>query len=652
MYLKEIRLDNYGPVKSLIMRLKFNEDDTPTPTVLVGVNGSGKSILLSVILDAIIMTRIKAFGKSPEIREGQLFKPMSRRIITNQLEKFAMSKCKFQAKDKTVEFLEVISTPNKDGTFDLPPHFKATQAFQLSEFNRRGSSKSISVTGGNINQEMSRDIFAYYPAGRTERPNWLHEDATINFQISQIYANVARYHLWRTNLIAEISSWILDVVLDAEMYDKTAYDFPLGTRTVKAWLPSDGPSRKILNHLNLILTEIALLGRNKYKSVRLGVSPRHEGSRQVRVLGKKPDGTEEVISNTILDLSTGELMVFCMFADIIKLAELQGWDKKNLSDISGIVIIDEADLHLHINLQKSLLPKLMAKLPNIQFLLTTHSPFLTLGLSENEVDIKNMPDGVSISPYEFSEFREAYDTFIEQQDKFQETYDNLQNVLADAKRPLIVTEGKTDWRHLKKALSKLKEKGEFNGLNVDFHETDEQMGDGELDKLFEASNKLPHQNPIIFIFDRDNPRFVKKYIPDGYEFLASDSAIGMCLAVPDHRKDNPDICVEHLYTDGDLRTPVPNSQMRLRFEHEIAYSADRKTAFLRPTLGKVSLKIFDKNVAEISNEDGSQAGALAISKSAFFEKIVDAAPGENFDFEGFLPTLNLIKSALESFKEG
>ncbi|WP_404989140.1 AAA family ATPase [Clostridium culturomicium] len=45
-------------------------------------------------------------------------------------------------------------------------------------------------------------------------------------------------------------------------------------------------------------------------------------------------------------------------------------------DKEGIVLIDEVETHLHIELQKKILPFLTGFFPNIQFIVTTHSPFV------------------------------------------------------------------------------------------------------------------------------------------------------------------------------------------------------------------------------------------------------------------------------------
>jgi len=62
-------------------------------------------------------------------------------------------------------------------------------------------------------------------------------------------------------------------------------------------------------------------------------------------------------------------------------------------------------------------------------------------------------------------------------------------------RPLVVTEGKTDWKHLKNALRKLKAQGQFGNLEIEFREYDDEieMGDTELLKMCTAHSKAMRQ---------------------------------------------------------------------------------------------------------------------------------------------------------------
>jgi len=50
--------------------------------------------------------------------------------------------------------------------------------------------------------------------------------------------------------------------------------------------------------------------------------------------------------------------------------------ERNSYDMEGVVLIDEIETHLHVSLQKKILPFLTAFFPNIQFIVTTHSPFI------------------------------------------------------------------------------------------------------------------------------------------------------------------------------------------------------------------------------------------------------------------------------------
>ena len=51
-------------------------------------------------------------------------------------------------------------------------------------------------------------------------------------------------------------------------------------------------------------------------------------------------------------------------------------------DLPGIVLIDEIETHLHLELQKNILELLTTVFPKIQFIVTTHSPFILNSLPD------------------------------------------------------------------------------------------------------------------------------------------------------------------------------------------------------------------------------------------------------------------------------
>ena len=69
------------------------------------------------------------------------------------------------------------------------------------------------------------------------------------------------------------------------------------------------------------------------------------------------------------------------------------WLKKgklNSYSSEGIVLIDEIETHLHIGLQKTILPFLIRFFPNIQFIISTHSPYILNSVEDCAVyDLEN-----------------------------------------------------------------------------------------------------------------------------------------------------------------------------------------------------------------------------------------------------------------------
>ena len=76
-------------------------------------------------------------------------------------------------------------------------------------------------------------------------------------------------------------------------------------------------------------------------------------------------------------LSDGMRNFVAMMADIAHRCVLLNpqLQDRALTETSGVVLIDELDLHLHPAWQKKVLNSLLTIFPKIQFIITTHSPF-------------------------------------------------------------------------------------------------------------------------------------------------------------------------------------------------------------------------------------------------------------------------------------
>jgi predicted ATP-binding protein involved in virulence len=86
-------------------------------------------------------------------------------------------------------------------------------------------------------------------------------------------------------------------------------------------------------------------------------------------------------------LSDGFRNIFGMVADIAYRAAVLNpqLGRDAAQQTSGIVLIDEIDLHLHPKWQRRVVDDLKKTFPKIQFVATTHSPFIIQSLREGEL---------------------------------------------------------------------------------------------------------------------------------------------------------------------------------------------------------------------------------------------------------------------------
>lgn len=101
-------------------------------------------------------------------------------------------------------------------------------------------------------------------------------------------------------------------------------------------------------------------------------------------------------------LSSGYSAILDIVVDLIMRMEKTS-NRKFEYNMPGIALIDEIETHLHLELQKNIMSLLTTIFPNIQFIVTTHSPFILNSLDnvviydlENHILIQN---GLTDVPY-------------------------------------------------------------------------------------------------------------------------------------------------------------------------------------------------------------------------------------------------------------
>ncbi|NMY96988.1 AAA family ATPase [Pseudomonas proteolytica] len=112
------------------------------------------------------------------------------------------------------------------------------------------------------------------------------------------------------------------------------------------------------------------------------------GFRDIRVR-RKPALRMTVLKGNlefnVLQLSDGEKCLLAMVGDLARRLTLLNRQVADPLQGSGVVLIDELDLHLHPGWQRAVVANLEKTFPNCQFIITTHSPQILGELPANAI---------------------------------------------------------------------------------------------------------------------------------------------------------------------------------------------------------------------------------------------------------------------------
>lgn len=508
MYLKKIEIKNFGPISQLLVEPRFNTNGNPYPLLLIGKNGSGKTLFLSNILDSFIEYKRIVYNKMPEINKEKLLKIGTTTYISPK-EDFLYTNIEYNG-IKTLTYTDFTTKLLANSFRTTHPELSLTgiDLDNPNEFSDGFYRKITPSDKNDIGNELNSNVLMFFPHCRYDHPEWLNKEVKIGFKITENYIGQTDSSIIKDNIIQDVTTWLLDCFLDKYIYEgKTEQkNVTVGDRT-EVWTVQkdyEGKNSTILQLFNQILTSIYKLKYPNLLYARIGVSTKQK--RKISIIIKEKKEEEVEISPSFKHLSSGEVMMLSLFGAIIKEYDSLGIGYDNLSDLQGIVVIDEIDLHLHIEHQKVLLPQLISMFPKIQFIITTHSPFFLLGMKDlfkENYKLIGMPCGNEISIDDFSEIHEAYNIFIKEFDSINDVYLKTKMKLDSLTKPLIITEGKTDWKHLKSALLKLKSEMKLTDIDdFEFLEYEDEigMGSSQLKAYCLQISKFPNAKKIICIF--------------------------------------------------------------------------------------------------------------------------------------------------------
>lgn len=661
MYLKRLSAVNMGPINNVSITFPFDEYENPKPVIIVGENGTGKTTLLSNVVDSLYELASEAFNDVTKYNGSfgyQYFKAISSSEIQIG-KKYMCSIIEYTCPQTPTYSIGYVMTCGSVPA-DL---IKSSNNFCTKKnisWKDTTSYKEAFIEKSEAETIFGRSVFCYFGPDRYEKPAWMgakyyQKDENIHPSIKERWQGELRKPITVHEVNEQTLQWLLDIIADSRA-DVVINDQLQISHTDIYNLFLQGNARK---NVEDIMTKIL------DKKVYFGLNYRNKGKSRFNIRNTENDS---ILIPSLDSLSTGQSALFNMFATIVRYSDDNNINNSiELSKITGIVIIDEVELHLHSNLQRNTLPKLMKLFPKVQFVITTHSPLFLLGLEElygaNGFQIYEMPNGDCISAEAFSEFQKAYAFYTETKKHQAEIKDAIN---MHTEKPLVITEGATDWKHMKAAFSKLSKCPEnveaYKNLDFEFLEYEPenstkegvhkiQMGNTQLRNMCKYLASIPQQRKLIFIADADDPT-TNKELGSKSGFKAwGNNVYSFIIPVPPHRTATPEICIEHYYNDKEIKTQVNLNglQRRLYMGNEFyptGISVDRQlncTALNSCGLDKICI-IDGASNKRVYYVQGDQNINLALPKMEFANKILENSPEfSNIDFSSFSLIFDLIK---------
>lgn len=233
---------------------------------------------------------------------------------------------------------------------------------------------------------------------------------------------------------------------------------------------------------------------------------------------------------------------------------------------------------------------------------------------------------------------------------------NIEVTHGAPQKVMVMTEGKTDWKHIKAAYLRFKSAGDFQSLDLSFDENREnEMGDEELLAFCKQVSKSPQSQPLptVCIFDGDNEKMVKEVSEEGKAYKSWGSNVfSFAISVPSHRAGLDGVCIELYYQDKEI-TQVDGDGRRLFLSTE--FDPDSCRLIENPDLsctelGKIRnrkkpLSIIDNHVFDSSQKN------VALPKAKFAENVLNEEPNfDNFDCEEFRKIIENVEKIAESWR--
>ena len=401
IFLEKAIFKNRAPFDNLFIDFKENEI-----AVLSATNGRGKTTILSHIVDAFYEMARPNFPHEFEGIENKYYR-LSSPIYSIDQKQPSIVYFRFNINNRIIDYIDIRKQCseveyNEFLTLeDKIPYAEISEQLRISDNVKKTSATFDKIMASEV---FKNNLITYFPAYRYESPGYLNDiyKVELSFKKENGFSGQLINPIEVSSGLHRLINWVMDIVLDLRL------------------IPAQS-SQNVMNQLNEIISRT--LTSKKVENINFGVGARGLGGTRLQIGALDENGNYSTIYPSVFNLSSGELSVFCLFGELLRQIDNIRKDV-NFQEISGIVLVDEIDKHLHIKLQHEVLPKLFKLFPNVQFILSSHSPFLCMGLADQALERSKVIDldnfGISKDPTTNDLYNEVYKMMIGENDRFKE----------------------------------------------------------------------------------------------------------------------------------------------------------------------------------------------------------------------------------------
>jgi energy-coupling factor transporter ATP-binding protein EcfA2 len=260
LYLKRISIQHTGPVCNLEVDLRFI-DDRPMPVCFVGGNGSGKSTVVSTVVNGMVVTKAGVFDDA-EVEKGKVYRLRSPQFIQHG-QQYYHTLVMFSDGIEIEEWMLDRSREKFESELGYCPAIASWNQIPQSDSDlyKQLPMPNTQANVANLEKAFSSSCVLYFPPNRFEEPSWLNEDnlaGKVTFEQRRNTKGLSERLIFCQRRVAATCDWLLNVLLDRLTKEVQAVHVnvqnpPAPTQTVVMSQEVDGPNARIINAITEVL---------------------------------------------------------------------------------------------------------------------------------------------------------------------------------------------------------------------------------------------------------------------------------------------------------------------------------------------------------------------------------------------------------------